>query len=104
MIVRVITVSVKPEFVEEFRVATEKNHHGSVQEPGVLRFDVLQNAETPTEFLLYEVYTDQDATVAHKETGHYAEWKKAVTPMMAKDRESAAYSVVAPLDSTKWRS
>lgn len=104
MIVRVITVYVKPESVEDFRAATEKNHAGSIQEPGVLRFDVLQNAERPTEFLLYEVYTDEPATISHKETTHYAEWKKTVTPMMAKDRESATFTVVAPLDTARWKS
>jgi autoinducer 2-degrading protein len=102
MIVRVINVYVKPESVDEFRDATRKNHEGSIREPGVLRFDVLQNAERPTEFVLYEVYTDDGATVAHKETTHYAEWKKTVTPMMAKDRESASFNVVAPLEPAKW--
>lgn len=104
MIVRVITVYVKPDSVEAFRRATEKNHAGSLQEPGVLRFDVLQNTERPTEFVLYEVYTDKPATLAHKETAHYAEWKKTVTPMMAKDRQSDTFTVVAPLDSGKWSS
>lgn len=104
MVARAITVYVKPDSVEEFRRATVKNHEGSVKEPGVLRFDVLQNAERPTEFLLYEVYTDEAATVAHKDTAHYAEWKKTVTPMMAKDRESSTFNVVAPLSPEQWRS
>ena len=102
MIVRIITVSVKSEFISEFEKETTLNHRGSIDEPGVLRFDVLKDAEVPGRYVLYEVYVDEQATRLHKETQHYARWKAAVEPMMAGPRESAAYSVIAPIDPGAW--
>lgn len=102
MIVRAITVHVNEKDIDAFKEATAANHRGSIQEPGVLRFDVLQNAARPTEFLLYEVYRSQEATEAHKETEHYKIWKETVGPMMMGDRTRAAYTVVAPTDEAAW--
>lgn len=96
MVVRAVTVYVKPERIDEFVEATKKNHAGSVREAGVLRFDVLQREDDPAVFMLYEVYRDQAATGAHKETEHYKTWRKAVEPMMAKPREGTAFTVIAP--------
>ena len=102
MIVRVIGVQVKEQYIDAFKAATAKNHAGSIREPGVLRFDVLQSRENPASFLLYEAYRDEEATVQHKETAHYAEWKETVGPMMSGDRTSAAYTPVAPSDEAGW--
>ncbi len=102
MIVRIITVNVKPESVEAFEAETVKNHEGSLGEPGVLRFDVLRDTEQHDRFVLYEVYGDQAAVDAHKGTAHYERWKNAVADMMAGPRESAAYDVVAPADPGRW--
>ncbi len=102
MIVRAIRVYVKPEAAEAFERATVENRTGSIREPGVLRFDVLRSPERPGEYLLYEVYADERATVDHKETSHYKKWREAVAPMMARERESAAYSPVAPLERKAW--
>ncbi len=103
MIVRVIDVQVKPESVEAFVEATVQNHAGSIAEPGVLRFDVLQDASDPAHFLLYEVYRDQEATLAHKETAHYGAWKSAVESMMARPRRSTSCTPMAPTDPSSWR-
>ena len=102
MIVRVIRVHVKPESTDAFEKITVENHRGSVAEPGVLRFDVLKDPQTPGEYLLYEVYRDEAATDAHKETAHYKKWRDAVGPMMAGDRERSAWDAVAPLDESDW--
>ncbi len=102
MIVRIITVHVKPEFTEAFEVETVKNHEGSVGEAGVLRFDVLRDGEQRGRYILYEVYRDQAAVDAHKETEHYERWKTAVADMMAKPRESTSCEVVAPTDPHRW--
>lgn len=104
MIVRAISVAVKKESIGDFIQATAANHRGSLQEPGVLRFDVLQSSENPEVFLLYEAYTGEDAASAHKETAHYKAWKAAVEPMMAGPRGSTAYIPVAPADPAGWRS
>jgi autoinducer 2-degrading protein len=102
MIVRVITVYVKEECREDFIALTRENHAASLKEPGVLRFDVLQSEENSGRFLLYEVYADQAATLAHKETAHYRAWKQGVENMMARPRESSAFTVLAPLDPAAW--
>lgn len=102
MLVRIIHVKVRPEAASDFEAACEANHRGSIAEPGVLRFDVLREEGVPGSYVLYEAYRDQNATVAHKETEHYRVWRETVAPMMAGDRTSAAYSVVAPDDPASW--
>lgn len=96
MIVRVISLKVKSAQIEAFKEASTANHRGSLKEPGVLRFDVLQNDSDPNEFVLYEVYANEAATLAHKETPHYRTWKEAIEPMLAEPRSSSSYSLIAP--------
>lgn len=102
MIVRAITVYVKEERREDFIALTRENHAASLEEPGVLRFDVLESEEESGRFLLYEVYADREATLAHKETAHYRAWKQGVETMMAAPRTSSAFTVLAPLDPAAW--
>ena len=102
MIVRVINVFVKEDRVEDFSVATRKNRQGSVQEPGVLRFDVLQDSTDPTHFILYEAYRSEEAATQHKQMSHYAEWKTDVESMMARPRKSTACTVIAPRGQENW--
>jgi autoinducer 2-degrading protein len=102
MIVRAIEVQVKPGKAAEFIAATLENHRGSLGEAGVLRFDVLQSSEDPSSFLLYEVYRDESATQAHKETAHYQAWKRAVEPLMAAPRKGRPFNVLAPTDPEAW--
>lgn len=102
MIVRIITVRVKPGAEHEFEQATLLNHQSSVQEKGVLRFDVLKDNDSPGLFYLYEAYIDETATVAHKETDHYHAWKAAVADLLEGDRTSVSCSVVAPADPEDW--
>ena len=102
MIVRIIHVYVKKDTVDSFKAATIQNHRASLKEPGVLRFDVLQDESDETHFVLYEVYRSEEATETHKDTPHYSEWKQAVAPMMAKDRERSSFSPVAPVDESGW--
>ena len=102
MIVRIIDVYVKQTEVEKFKDATVKNRGGSINEPGILRFDVLQDSSDSTHFVLYEVYRSEAATMDHKETSHYGEWKAAVEPMMARNRESVACDPIAPIDEDQW--
>ncbi len=70
-----------------FIEATRRNHDGSVQEPGNLRFDVLQSAGDPTRFVLYEAWRDEAAMAAHKETAHYLAWRETVADWMAEPRQ-----------------
>lgn len=95
MITTVCNVHVKDDRVDAFREASLANARGSREEPGVLRFDVLQQADDPTRFILYEEYADADATQAHKQTPHYLAWREAVADMMATPR--VTYSFGDPL-------
>jgi quinol monooxygenase YgiN len=99
MLVVHVQVHVKPESVEAFRQATLVNARASVREPGIARFDVLQQADDPTRFVLVEVYRDVEATARHKETAHYAVWRDAVAPWMAEPRASVKFSNVFPDDA-----
>jgi quinol monooxygenase YgiN len=96
MLIVHVHVHVKPDCVEAFRQATIDNACQSVREPGIVRFDVIQQADDPTRFVLIEIYrTDQDPA-RHKETGHYATWRDTVTDMMAEPRASVKYTAVYP--------
>ena len=99
MLIVHVFVHVKPEFVADFRQAIIDNARNSVLEPGIARFDVLQQADDPTRFVLVEVYRSVEATVQHKETAHYAVWRDAVAEMMVEPRSSIKYSNVFPDDA-----
>ena len=98
MLVVHVHVHVKPEHVEAFRQATLDNARHSVQEPGIARFDVVQQADDPTRFTLVEAYRTAEATAAHKATAHYARWRDAVADMMAESRTAVKYANVFPPD------
>jgi quinol monooxygenase YgiN len=82
--------------VEPFKVATAENARQSREEPGVARFDVVQQADDPTRFVLVEAYRTAGAAAAHKETAHYQVWRDTVAPMMAEPRTSVKYTNVSP--------
>src|SRR5258707_13656878 len=98
MLVVHIHVHVKPECLEAFKTATLANAQASVREPGIARFDVVQQADDPTRFVLVEAYRTVAAPSAHKETAHYAAWRDAVASMMAEPRTMAKFCNVFPDD------
>jgi len=98
LIVRVV-VRVKPEWIEAFKTATLENAQQSLRETGVARFDVVQQTEDPTRFVLVEAYRTAEAPAQHKETAHYAKWRDAVAPMMAEPRSSVKFNNVFPEDA-----
>ncbi|WP_437487419.1 putative quinol monooxygenase [Sorangium sp. So ce1014] len=93
-----VHVHVKPELTGAFRQATLENARASVKEPGIARFDVVQDSEDPARFVLIEVYRTQEAPAAHKETEHYKRWRDTVAGMMAEPRTSRKYVNVFPDD------
>jgi quinol monooxygenase YgiN len=99
MLVVHVQVRVKPESVEAFKAATLANARASVQEPGIARFDVVQQTDDLTRFVLVEAYRTSDAPAAHKATAHYATWRDTVAPMMAEPRTSVKFGNVFPGDS-----
>jgi (4S)-4-hydroxy-5-phosphonooxypentane-2,3-dione isomerase len=94
-----VHVQVSPAHVEAFKTATLANARASVRESGIARFDILQQAEDATRFILVEVYRNAAAPLAHKETAHYALWRDTVAPMMAAPRSSVKLTNVFPEDS-----
>jgi autoinducer 2-degrading protein len=98
MLIVHVHARVKPECVEAFKQATLENARQSVREPGVARFDVLQQQEDPTRFLLVEAYRTPAAPAAHKETRHYQTWRDAVAPMMAEPRAGVRFANLFPDD------
>lgn len=98
MLVVHVHVHVKPESVEAFTTATLANARASIREPGIARFDIVQQADDPARFVLVEVYRTAAAPAAHKETAHYAAWRDAVAPMMAEPRTSVKFANVFPDD------
>ena len=101
MLVVHVNVKVKPESVEAFKQATMANARESIREPGIARFDVVQQRDDPTRFVLVEVYRTPEAPAAHKETKHYQTWRDAVAPMMAEGRTSLKFANVFP-DDPQW--
>ncbi len=101
MLIVHVHVHVKPESVEAFKAATLLNAQASLQEPGVMRFDVGQRQDDPTRFVLVEVYRDANAAAAHKETPHYPIWRDTVAAMMAEPRTSVKYTSLFP-GETGW--
>jgi quinol monooxygenase YgiN len=98
MLVVQVHVHVKSECVDAFREATLENASKSVLEPGVARFDVIQQSDDPTRFVLVEVYRTADDPARHKETAHYQTWRDTVAEMMAEPRSSTKYENVFPDD------
>lgn len=96
MLIIAVYVHVKPEYMEDFRKASIENAANSVREPGIARFDVIQQADDPTRFVLMEVYKTPDAPAQHKDTAHYKKWRDTVADMMAEPRTSVKYSDVFP--------
>ncbi|HZO87660.1 MAG TPA: putative quinol monooxygenase [Chthonomonadaceae bacterium] len=94
-----VFVQVKPEHVNAFREATLENARNSVREPGIARFDVIQEQEDPTRFVLLEVYRTPEDPAKHKETAHYQTWRDTVEPMMAAPRRSVRYVNIFPDDA-----
>ncbi len=101
MLVVHVHVHVLPEYVDSFKEATIENARWSLDEPGIARFDVVQQQDDPTRFVLVEAYRTADAPAAHKETQHYQIWRDTVAPMMAEPRFSVKYHNVFP-DMEGW--
>lgn len=99
MLVVHVHVHVKTESTDAFRIATIENARNSIREPGIARFDIVQQTDDRTRFLLVEVYRDAEAPSRHKETVHYQTWRDTVAPMMAAPRSSLKYENVFPEDS-----
>ncbi len=93
-----VFVHVKPEYQEAFKAAALENARASMQEPGIARFDVVQQQDDPSRFVLLEVYRTAEDPARHKETAHYLAWQGAVAEMMVEPRTSISYTNLFPDD------
>ena len=98
MLIVHVQVHVKPEHIEAFKLATIENASHSVKEPGIARFDVAQQADDPTRFVLVEAYRDAEAPTRHKATAHYNAWAEKVADMLAEPRSAVKYRNICPGD------
>lgn len=96
MYITIVHISVKADKVEAFREASRKNHEKSIHEPGNVRFDILQSADDPTQFVLYEAYKTKENAAAHKQTTHYLTWRDTVADWMAEPRKGVVYEGLYP--------
>jgi (4S)-4-hydroxy-5-phosphonooxypentane-2,3-dione isomerase len=102
MIVNCVYVHVKSSSLHSFINATVENHKESVKEPGNLCFDIIQQADDPCRFMLYEAYESEDTAANHKITPHYLKWRDTVKDFMAEPREGVKYNILEPKDKRKW--
>jgi autoinducer 2-degrading protein len=98
MHILIVHARIKPEFIDAFKEATTVNAENSAKEPGVARFDLLQQQDDPSKFVLFEVYRDASAPAKHKETAHYNAWLEKVSDMFEEPRSRAFYANVFPGD------
>jgi quinol monooxygenase YgiN len=96
MLIVHVHVKVKPDCIDAFKEVTIENARQSLKEPGIARFDVVQQNDDPTRFVLVEAYRSVEATAAHKSTAHYAAWRDRMESLMAEPRSSVKYSPVFP--------
>ena len=82
-----VHVHVKPGHDDDFIKAVRENAEKSRQEPGVLRFDVVQQQGDPMRFILIEIYKTEEDAGRHKETEHYLKWRDTVADWMAEPRK-----------------
>ncbi|MCP5158161.1 MAG: antibiotic biosynthesis monooxygenase [Gammaproteobacteria bacterium] len=99
MLIVHVFVQVKPDCVDAFKAASFENARHSVQESGIARFDVIQQTDDPTRFVLIEIYRTAEAPAQHKETAHYIAWRDTVADMMAEPRNSVKYANLFPEDA-----
>jgi autoinducer 2-degrading protein len=102
MIVTCVYIHVKHDVINRFVEITTANHLKSVEEPGNLSFDLIQKADDPDRFMLYEAYESEEAAAAHKNTEHYLKWRDLVSDMMAEPRAGVRYNIIQPADKSKW--
>jgi autoinducer 2-degrading protein len=98
MLIAMINVHVKPEFIKAFSDASLNNARNSIKEAGVTRFDIYQQQDDPSRFILCEIYQSEQDVEKHRSTAHYTCWRDTVAEMMAEPRQRTTYSFVFPVE------
>lgn len=100
MLIALVSIHVKPDAIEAFKAASIDNATHSRLEPGVVRFDLTRELDDPARFVLIEVFRDEAAQLAHRETAHYERWRDTVASMMASPRTVVRLANVFPGDES----
>ncbi len=100
MIVVLVYVNVTADAIDSFLQATLENARASRLEAGVVRFDIIQEQDDPTQFMLIEIYRTEEDPARHKQTAHYLTWRDTVTSMMAEPRRGVRYRILSPAEET----
>ena len=101
MFIQVVYLEAQPDKLDTFLAEATVNARASLTEPGVVRFDFLQQADTPTKFMLYEVYRSSNDLEAHKETDHFKRWVEKGVPTLIGERIRVIYNNLEP-DDESW--
>jgi (4S)-4-hydroxy-5-phosphonooxypentane-2,3-dione isomerase len=96
-----VHIHVKPDLIEAFKAVSIENARNSLLEPGIARFDLIQQVDDPTHFELIEVYRTKDDPVKHKETAHYSRWRELAEPMLSETRTRTVYDNIFPTDQDR---
>lgn len=99
MIIMNVFLRIKPERVNDFIAATLQNGNLTTQEPGNIRFELIQQTDDPTRFILTEIYRTQADMDAHFQSQHFQEWRAAVNDAFAEPGYSATYTPHFPSPS-----
>ncbi len=102
MIVTIVHVWVKKDRINDFIIASTENQKQSVKESGNLRFDLLQDTDNPSKFIIYEAYKSEEASLAHKSTNHYKKWRDGVAGGMSQPRRGDKHLIITPTDESQW--
>ena len=94
-----VHIHVNSDLIEAFKQITLENARNSIREPGIARFDVIQQADDPSRFVLVEVYHTAEDPAKHKQTEHYNRWREQAEPMMVEPRTRTVFTNAFPSDS-----
>ena len=84
MFVVTVLFQIAPPHAADFQAAIRDNAvHSLADEPGCHHFDVCLDADAPDEIFLYELYEDEAAFEAHKQTPHYTSFSDLTAPWVA---------------------
>lgn len=98
MFIVLVYIHVKEESIQDFMQASNENAEASRREAGIVRFDLIQQADDPTRFILIEIYRTEEDPARHKQTAHYRKWRETMAPMMAEPRRGIRYKIISPVE------
>ena len=98
-----VTVRMKPEYRDRILKGALEDGRGSREdEPGCLRFDVIQDDNDPNTIYFYEVYKDEAAFQEHTKQPHMIKWRDTTKDWTAKPTEAVRAHSVFPRDDA-WK-